>query len=88
MQDAVVSHNYISVGDDALCVKSGIDWFGREFGRPSQNIVFEYNLVFSGHGGMTIGSVRPLLPRVISTSLLAINSANLSFLDVVVRMGC
>lgn len=56
VQDAVVSHNTISVGDDCLCVKSGIDWFGRTYGRPSQNILFDSNTLYAGHGAMTIGS--------------------------------
>ena len=55
VQEAVVEHNYFDVGDDALCVKSGIDWLGRTFGRPSKDIIFRHNVIGHGHG-ITIGS--------------------------------
>lgn len=54
-QDALVEDNYVAVGDDALCVKSGIDYLGRTFGKPSQNITFRRNTIGTGHG-ITIGS--------------------------------
>lgn len=55
VQNAVIENSAFSVGDDALCVKSGIDWFGREFGRPSRDIVFRNLTIGSGHG-ISIGS--------------------------------
>ena len=54
-QDAVVEDNYVAVGDDALCVKSGINHLGRTFGQPSRNIIFRRNTIGTGHG-ITIGS--------------------------------
>ena len=54
-QDALIEDNHFDVGDDALCVKSGIDWFGRQYGRPAKNILFRRNTVGRGHG-ITIGS--------------------------------
>lgn len=39
----------------ALCVKSGIDWFGRSYGRPSKDIVFRNITVGTGHG-ISVGS--------------------------------
>ena len=54
-QDALIEDNHFSVGDDALCVKSGIDWFGRQFARPAKNIMFRRNVIGRGHG-ITIGS--------------------------------
>ena len=54
-QDAVVEDNYFSVGDDAMCVKSGIDYLGRAFGEPSRDIVFRRNTIGTGHG-ITVGS--------------------------------
>jgi polygalacturonase len=44
------------VGDDALCIKSGIDEEGRKRGIPTENIVIADCIVFHGHGGFTIGS--------------------------------
>lgn len=54
-QNVLVEDNYFSVGDDALCVKSGIDYFGRSYGRPAKDIVFRNNVIGTGHG-ITIGS--------------------------------
>ena len=40
VQNALIEENYFDVDDDALCVKSGIDFFGRQYGRPAANILF------------------------------------------------
>lgn len=44
------------VGDDAICLKSGKDEFGRRRGRPTENIVIYDCTVYHGHGGITTGS--------------------------------
>ena len=31
---------WVSVGDNSVAIKSGINWFGRNFGKPSSNQVF------------------------------------------------
>eukprot|EP00928_Gymnodinium_smaydae_P012119 TRINITY_DN14409_c0_g1_i1.p1 TRINITY_DN14409_c0_g1~~TRINITY_DN14409_c0_g1_i1.p1 ORF type:complete len:466 (+),score=49.62 TRINITY_DN14409_c0_g1_i1:67-1398(+) len=54
-QDVIVEDSTFSVGDDALCVKSGIDFFGRRYHRPSRDIIFRRIHVGAGHG-ITIGS--------------------------------
>eukprot|EP00051_Salpingoeca_urceolata_P020689 m.313611 g.313611 ORF g.313611 m.313611 type:complete len:427 (-) comp19664_c0_seq11:3147-4427(-) len=54
-QNAVIEDCYFDVGDDALCVKSGIDWFGRLYNRPSRDVVFRRIVVGHGHG-LSIGS--------------------------------
>lgn len=36
-------------------MKSGINYFGRKYGRPSENIIFRRNTIGTGHG-ITIGS--------------------------------
>eukprot|EP01052_Picozoa_sp_SAG31_P016949 SAG31_NODE_1142_length_9696_cov_3.874232_3_plen_92_part_00 len=48
-------HDRSNVGDDALCVKSGYNWFGRQYGRPAKDILFRNNVIGTGHG-ITIGS--------------------------------
>lgn len=55
VQNAMVIDSIFSVGDDALCVKSGIDYFGRVYGRPSANILFRNITIGKGHG-ISIGS--------------------------------
>ena len=50
-QDALIEDNYFNVGDDALCVKSGIDWFGRQYARPAKNIMFRRNTIGSEMSG-------------------------------------
>ena len=37
-QDVLIENCYISVGDDAIAVKSGWDQYGIAYGRPSSNI--------------------------------------------------
>ena len=54
-QNMLVTDSYISVGDDAIAIKSGLDWFGRTFGRPSRNITFRDMRIGTGHG-ISIGS--------------------------------
>jgi polygalacturonase len=44
------------VGDDAICIKSGKDEYGRRRGRPTEDVVIVDNIVYHGHGGFTIGS--------------------------------
>jgi polygalacturonase len=44
------------VGDDAMCMKSGRDAFGRQRGKPTENIAIWDCTVYHGHGGFTIGS--------------------------------
>ena len=53
--NALVEDSYFSVGDDALCVKSGRDYDGRLYAHPSRDIVFRNIRVGTGHG-ITIGS--------------------------------
>lgn len=51
----LVEDSRFSVGDDALCVKSGIDFFGRAYGRPARDVTFRRIHVGKGHG-ITVGS--------------------------------
>ena len=44
------------VGDDAICLKSGRDEYGRKRGRPCEEIVISDCVVYHGHGGFTVGS--------------------------------
>jgi polygalacturonase len=52
----VVQNCRFDVGDDAICVKSGKDEYGRRRGRPTEDMVVVDNVVYHGHGGFTIGS--------------------------------
>jgi polygalacturonase len=44
------------VGDDAICIKSGKDEAGRNRGIPCENLIITNNIVYHGHGGVTVGS--------------------------------
>jgi polygalacturonase len=44
------------VGDDALCLKSGRNEYGRKRGIAAENIVISDCIVYHGHGGFVIGS--------------------------------
>ena len=51
-----VYNSSFDVGDDAICLKSGKDEDGRRRGVPCENIVITNNIVYHGHGGVTVGS--------------------------------
>ena len=55
-KNVLVENSTFDVGDDAICIKSGKDKFGRERGMPTENVIIRNNIVFHGHGGFTIGS--------------------------------
>ena len=38
-QRVLVEDSYFSVTDDAICVKSGLDWYGRTYGRPTRDVL-------------------------------------------------
>lgn len=49
-------NSHFDAGDDAICVKSGRDEFGRKRGRPTEDLLVSDCIVYHGHGGFTIGS--------------------------------
>ena len=55
-RNAIVTNCRFDVGDDAICLKSGRNEYGRRRGKPSENIVITDCTVYHGHGGVTIGS--------------------------------
>ena len=63
-----ISGVYATVGDDAICIKSGVNEDGWRVSKPCQNILVENCYVERGHGGIVIGSemsggIRNLLVR-------------------------
>ncbi|XVE53952.1 hypothetical protein DITRI_Ditri03aG0043500 [Diplodiscus trichospermus] len=56
-EDVVIEDCYISVGDDAIAIKSGWDQYGIAYGRPSKNILIRNLIVRSMvSAGVSIGS--------------------------------
>ena len=55
-QNVRISDCFFDVGDDCLCIKSGIDEDGRRVGKPSENIVITNCTMLRGHGGVVLGS--------------------------------
>jgi polygalacturonase len=53
---AIVYNCRFDVGDDAICIKSGKDEYGRRRGRPTEELLVVDNVVYHGHGGFTVGS--------------------------------
>ncbi len=51
-----VDNCVFDVGDDCLCLKSGIDEDGRRVGRPTENVTITNCTMLHGHGGVVIGS--------------------------------
>ena len=55
-KNVLVENCSFDVGDDAICIKSGKDEQGRKRGIPCENMVIRKNIVYHGHGGVTVGS--------------------------------
>jgi polygalacturonase len=55
-KNVIVENSSFDVGDDAICIKSGKDKDGRDRGVPCENIIIRNNIVYHGHGGVTVGS--------------------------------
>lgn len=55
-KNVLVENSNFDVGDDAICIKSGKDADGRRRGVPAENLVIRNNIVYHGHGGVTVGS--------------------------------
>ncbi|WP_373232965.1 glycoside hydrolase family 28 protein [Cohnella sp.] len=51
-----ISDCQFDVGDDCLCLKSGINEDGRRVGRPTENVVVTNCIMRRGHGGIVLGS--------------------------------
>ncbi|MDQ1909933.1 glycoside hydrolase family 28 protein [Paenibacillus sp. GD4] len=51
-----ISDCHFDVGDDCLCLKSGIDEDGRRVGRPTENVAVTNCTMLRGHGGVVFGS--------------------------------
>lgn len=55
-KNVIVENSSFDVGDDAICIKSGKDKDGRDRGVPCENLIIRNNIVYHGHGGVTVGS--------------------------------
>lgn len=55
-QNVRVSDCHFDVGDDCLCLKSGIDEDGRRVGIPTENVAITNCTMLHGHGGVVMGS--------------------------------
>jgi polygalacturonase len=55
-RNVIVRDSRFDVGDDAICLKSGMNERGRRIGVPTENVLIENCVVYHGHGGFTIGS--------------------------------
>ena len=55
-RNVLVEYCFFDVGDDAVCLKSGINEDGRRVGRPTENVVVRHVTANWCHGGIVIGS--------------------------------
>lgn len=54
--NVLVENSSFDVGDDAICVKSGKNEYGRQVGKPTENLWVRNCTVYHGHGGFVVGS--------------------------------
>lgn len=54
--NVTVSDCQFDVGDDCLCLKSGINEQGRRIARPTENVAVTNCIMRRGHGGIVLGS--------------------------------
>ena len=55
-RNVLVYNSQFDVGDDAICIKSGKNEYGRKRGKPTENVIIDGCTVYHGHGGFTVGS--------------------------------
>lgn len=55
-QNVLVEDSFFDVGDDAICVKSGKNEYGRKVGMPTENLWVRNCVVYHAHGGFVVGS--------------------------------
>ncbi|RED27209.1 polygalacturonase [Flavobacterium cutihirudinis] len=55
-KNVLIENSSFDVGDDAICIKAGKDKDGRDRAVPCENIIVKNNIVYHGHGGVTVGS--------------------------------
>lgn len=55
-KNVIIADSRFDVGDDAICMKSGKDEYGRKLGRPTENVEIKNCTVYHGHGGFVVGS--------------------------------
>ena len=52
--DVIVTGCYIDTGDDVIALKSGMDFWGREFNRPTKNVLIQDSALINEN--LAIGS--------------------------------
>ncbi len=55
-KNVIIENSSFDVGDDAICIKAGKDKDGRDRNFPCENLIIRNNIVYHGHGGVTVGS--------------------------------
>lgn len=55
-KNVLIENSRFDVGDDAICIKAGKDKDGRDRAFPCENLIIRNNVVYHGHGGVTVGS--------------------------------
>ncbi|HTS17298.1 MAG TPA: glycoside hydrolase family 28 protein [Verrucomicrobiae bacterium] len=55
-RNVIIRDSTFDVGDDGICLKSGLDAAGRRIGVPTENVWIDGCAVYHAHGGFTIGS--------------------------------
>ena len=63
-RDVIVEDSFVASGDDTLVVKSGKDYFGRRYHRPSRDIIWRNITTGGGCAHPFVASLLRSVPRV------------------------
>lgn len=55
-RNVLIEHCEFNTGDDAVCLKSGMNEDGRRVNLPTENVVMRHCRVTGGHSGIVVGS--------------------------------
>lgn len=54
--NVLIENCFFNTGDDCIAIKSGRNYDGRRWNRPSENVLVRNCLMQNGHGGVVLGS--------------------------------
>uniref|UniRef100_A0A914X7P5 Glycoside hydrolase family 28 protein n=1 Tax=Plectus sambesii TaxID=2011161 RepID=A0A914X7P5_9BILA len=73
--NVLLENSFYSGGDDAIAVQSGMDYFGRTFGRTTENVIIR-NMTIERSHGLSIGSEMSAGIRNVTFENISVNGSD------------